>query len=70
MFLDERNEKIGYKIRSAQLEKTPYMLVIGDKEAENGTVAVRSRKDGDLGTMTLDEFMAKIQKEVDDHVCE
>lgn len=46
------------------------MIIIGDKEAADNVVAVRSRKDGDLGTMTLDEFMAKIQKEVDDHVCE
>ena len=67
---DVRNEKVGYKIREAQLDKIPYMLIIGDKEAADNVVAVRSRKDGDLGTMTLDEFMAKIQKEVDDHVCE
>jgi len=50
---DLRNEKIGYKIREAQLEKVPYMLVIGDKEMENRTVAVRSRKDGDLGPCVL-----------------
>ena len=62
---DTRNEKIGYKIREAQLEKTPYMLIIGDKEKENGVVAVRSRKDGDVGTMTLDEFISKINKEVE-----
>ena len=62
--------EIGYKIREAQLDKIPYMLIIGDKEAADNVVAVRSRKDGDLGTMTLEEFMAKIQKEVDDHVCE
>ncbi|NJD01408.1 MAG: threonine--tRNA ligase [Ruminiclostridium sp.] len=54
--VDLRNEKIGYKIREAQMEKTPYMLVIGDKEMENGQVAVRSRKDGDLGAMPLDTF--------------
>ncbi len=65
---DERNEKIGYKIREAQLQKVPYMLVIGDKEAESGTVSVRSRKDGDLGAMPLDEFIAKIQKEIADKV--
>ncbi len=47
------------------MEKVPYMLVIGDKEAEDGTVAVRSRKDGDLGTMTLEDFMAKLQEEID-----
>ena len=67
---DVRNEKVGYKIREAQLDKIPYMIIIGDKEAADNVVAVRSRKDGDLGTMTLEEFMAKIQKEVDDHVCE
>ncbi len=63
--VDDRSEKIGYKIRQAQMEKVPYMLVIGDKEAEDGTVAVRSRKDGDLGTMTLEDFMAKLQEEID-----
>jgi len=55
-----RNEKIGYKIREAQLEKVPYMLVIGDKEMENRTVAVRSRKDGDLGPMRLEDFVNRI----------
>jgi len=60
---DYRNEKIGYKIREAQLQKVPYMLVIGDKEAENGTVAVRSRKDGDLGAMLFDDFVSKIVEE-------
>jgi len=63
--VDDRSEKIGYKIRQAQMEKVPYMLVIGDKEAEDGTVAVRSRKDGDLGTMTLEDFMSKLQDEID-----
>ena len=67
---DVRNEKVGYKIREAQLEKIPYMLIIGDKEAAENKVAVRSRKDGDLGVMTLEEFIAKIRKEVDDKVCE
>ena len=57
---DLRNEKIGYKIREAQLEKVPYMLVIGDKEMENRTVAVRSRKDGDLGPMRLEDFVNRI----------
>ena len=61
---DTRSEKIGYKIREAQLEKIPYMLVIGDKELEQGTVAVRSRKDGDLGTMPLDEFLSKALTQV------
>jgi threonyl-tRNA synthetase len=61
---DLRNEKIGYKIREAQMEKIPYMLVIGDKEMENKAVAVRSRKEGDLGSITLDEFVGKIVEEV------
>ncbi len=56
---DLRNEKIGYKIREAQLQKTPYMLVVGDKEAETGTVSVRSRKDGDIGAMAVADFAAK-----------
>ncbi|MGI6084542.1 MAG: threonine--tRNA ligase [Acetivibrionales bacterium] len=62
--IDSRNEKIGYKIREAQLEKIPYMLVIGDKEFESGSVAVRSRKDGDLGTMSVDDFIKKILEEI------
>ena len=62
--LDDRNEKIGYKIREAQLEKVPYMLVVGDKEVEAGAVAVRSRKNGDMGAMPADEFIAKLVLEV------
>lgn len=61
--IDTRSEKIGYKIREAQLKKIPYMLVLGDKESENGTVAVRSRKDGDLGAVAVDEFVAKVVEE-------
>lgn len=61
---DTRNEKIGYKIREAQLNKINYMLIIGDKEAENGVVAVRSRNSGDLGTMTFDQFKDKIIDEI------
>lgn len=61
---DYRNEKIGYKIREAQLQKIPYMLVLGDKEAEEGTVAVRTRAGGDEGTMKLDEFLEKISEEI------
>ena len=61
---DTRNEKIGYKIREAQLQKIPYMLVVGDKEAEEGMVSVRSRKDGDLGAMPLDELIGKLCVEV------
>ncbi len=61
---DDRNEKIGYKIREAQMEKVPYMLVLGDKEAEAGTVAVRDRKTGETTTMSLDEFIANLTEEV------
>jgi len=64
--VDERNEKIGYKIRAAQLEKVPFMLVIGEKEQTEGTVAVRARKSGDMGAMTADEFVAYAKKLVDD----
>ena len=64
--LDERNEKIGYKIREAQMEKVPYMLVLGDKEQDAGLVAVRSRKTGETETMTLDALMEKLQREVDE----
>jgi len=62
--VDDRAEKVGYKIRQAQLEKVPYMLVLGDNEVNDGKVAVRSRKDGDLGTMTYDELIAKLLKEI------
>lgn len=62
--VDLRNEKIGYKIREAQMEKIPYMLVIGDKEMENRAVAVRSRKEGDLGAMPVDGFIGKVLEEV------
>lgn len=62
--IDERNEKIGYKIREAQMEKIPYMLVLGEKEIEQGGVAVRSRRDGDKGFMELDAFIAMALEEV------
>ncbi|KGM97169.1 threonine--tRNA ligase [Clostridium botulinum] len=62
--LDLRNEKIGYKIREAQLQKIPYMLVLGDKEMNENTIAVRSRKQGDLGAMQLVDFVAMVKKEV------
>ncbi len=61
---DLRNEKIGYKIREAQMQKIPYMLVVGDREAEAGKVAVRTRKGEDLGAMDFDEFSAKILEEI------
>ena len=61
---DDRNEKIGYKIREAQVQKVPYMLVIGQKEVDEDLISVRSHKSGDLGTMKLDEFEAKILDEI------
>jgi len=61
---DYRSEKLGYKIREAQKEKTPYMLVVGDRDIENGTVSVRTRKGEDLGAMTPDEFLAKCLMEI------
>ena len=61
---DLRNEKIGFKIREAQKEKVPYMLVIGDKEAETGEAAVRSRKDGELGAMDAEALVAKLTEEI------
>ena len=59
-----RPDKIGYKIREAQLQKIPYMLIVGEKEAESGTVSVRSRRDGDAGACRLSEFIETIQKEI------
>ena len=67
---DLRSEKIGYKIREAQLHKIPYMLVVGDKEMEEGNLSVRSRKDGDLGAMTLESFIEKAQREVAEKACD
>ena len=66
--VDDRSEKTGYKIREAQLQKIPYMLVLGDKEIENGEVAVRARKAGDMGTMSVDAFIEMAQKEVDEKI--
>ena len=62
--LDERSEKIGYKIREAQLQKIPYMLVVGDKEAESGTVSVRRRGEGDLGAVKTEAFLATALAEI------
>ena len=64
--LDDRNEKIGKKIREAQVQKVPFMLIVGEKEAESKTVAVRQRHGGDLGAMTLDAFIARMQKDIDE----
>ena len=62
--VDSRQEKIGYKIREAQLQKIPYMLIIGEKEVESSSVGVRARKEGDIGAMKIDEFIFKINKEI------
>lgn len=62
VILDDRNEKIGYKIREAQLEKVPYMVVIGEKEVQSNNIAVRAREEGDIGTMTVEEFMQKLEE--------
>ena len=58
--VDDRSEKIGYKIREAQLEKVPYMVVVGDKDIENNTISIRKRKEGDLGAMTVEQFLEKL----------
>ena len=62
---DYRNEKLGYKIRVAQLEKVPYMIILGEKEIEQNNISVRSRKEGDLGSKTVEEFIARINDEVE-----
>ena len=66
--VDWRNEKIGYKIREAQLEKVPFMLVVGEKESETKSVAVRSRREGELGIMSTREFVDKVLKEIEEKV--
>ncbi len=63
--IDDRSEKIGFKIREAQLSKVPYMILVGDKDIENNTVSVRDRKEGDLGAMSLDDFIAKAVEEIE-----
>ena len=63
--VDARNEKIGKKIREAQLEKVPYMLIVGDRDMENGTVSPRHRTEGDLGAMTAEAFTAILKEDVD-----
>ena len=62
--MDRRSEKIGYKIREAQTQKIPYMLVVGQKEEEGNCVAVRSRRAGDEGQKSLEEFIAAVQEEI------
>lgn len=66
--VDDRSEKIGYKIREAQLEKVPYMIVVGDKDIENNTISIRKRKEGDLGAMTVEQFLEKIVPDRDNKV--
>ena len=65
--VDDRSEKIGYKIREAQLEKVPYMLVVGEKEIDNNTVGVRSRSEGDIGSMKTQEFINKLVNEIENY---
>ena len=62
--MDSSNEKVGYKIRNAQMHKVPYMLLIGDKEIEAETVGVRTRKDGDIGQMKLNDLISRIREEI------
>ena len=62
--MDDRNEKIGYKIREAQVHKVPYMIVIGDKDEEKGIISVRNRKTGETTPMELGEFIEKLDYEV------
>ncbi|MDF2654297.1 MAG: threonyl-tRNA synthetase [Bacillota bacterium] len=66
--VDQRNEKVGYKIREAQMEKIPYMLVVGAKEEENRTVSVRARKEGDVGAMPLEDFVGRIVSEIENKI--
>lgn len=66
--VDDRSEKIGYKIREAQLEKVPYMILVGDKDIENNTVSVRDRREGDIGAMSLEDFIAKAVEEIESKV--
>ncbi|HUP03603.1 MAG TPA: His/Gly/Thr/Pro-type tRNA ligase C-terminal domain-containing protein, partial [Bryobacteraceae bacterium] len=63
--VDERNEKVNLKIRDAQMQKVPYMLVVGDREQQNGKVAVRNRKHGDQGAKTVEEFISGIKALID-----
>ena len=62
--VDDRSEKIGYKIRSAQMEKIPYMILVGDRDIENNCISVRHRKEGDLGAMSVEEFIDKAVEEI------
>jgi threonyl-tRNA synthetase len=66
--LDRRSEKVGYKIREAQMEKIPYMIIVGENEVENETMAVRDRAEGDLGEKDVDKFIEKIKEKIDSKV--
>ena len=66
--VDTRNEKIGFKIREAQMEKVPYMVVLGDKEVEDKVVALRDRKGGNHGVMSVEDLLAKLGQEIADRV--
>ena len=66
--IDERNEKTGKKIRDAELKKIPYMLVVGENEAQDGSVSVRRRGEGDLGVMSVDDFVLHVKKEIANHL--
>ena len=68
MELDGRQEKIGYKIREAQLQKIPYMLILGEKEVEAKNIGVRSRKEGDVGAMEVDQFVQKVKQEIRNYI--
>ncbi|MNI24724.1 Threonine--tRNA ligase [compost metagenome] len=65
---DLRNEKLGYKIREAQLEKVPYMFIVGENEKNSSSVSVRKRGEGDIGAKTIDETVALLQEEIRNHV--
>jgi threonyl-tRNA synthetase len=67
-FVDDRNEKIGKKIRDAELKKVPFMLIVGEKEAENNEVSVRQRGDGDKGSMSVEKFAELVQKSIEDEL--
>ncbi|MDD3350715.1 MAG: His/Gly/Thr/Pro-type tRNA ligase C-terminal domain-containing protein, partial [Eubacteriales bacterium] len=67
--VDGRNEKIGYKIREARNQRDPYILVVGEKEAESGTATVRSNKEGELGEMTIDSIISKLKEEIENKSC-
>ena len=68
--IDDRNEKIGYKIREAQLQKVPYMIIVGEKERKEGKIAVRARKQGDIGQMALNEFIDMVKEKVNNFIIE